>query len=197
MNIKTKETRHLYLLLTKTTSIFSRIIAFFMGDKYTHSALALDKKLEKMYSFGRKRIHNPFLGGFTEEKINYGVYLFSPYVPCVVLELDVTNEQYENVKKDLEHFVANKKMYKYNYKTIYNHLFSTYHKSKYRFACSEFVYYVLQKNNVLNFDLPIAAVRPQTFLNRLSDKIIYKGNLHKYRSFLYSLNQAYADKVKA
>ncbi|HEY8419558.1 MAG TPA: hypothetical protein VIL03_03900 [Clostridia bacterium] len=193
MNEETKESKHLYLLLTKTTSVFSRTIAFIMGDKYTHSALALDKNLEKMYSFGRKKIFNPFLGGFTEERINYGVYLFSPWVPCVVIELDVTDEQYENVQKDLEQFINNSELYKYNYRAIYNHLFSSYKKSKNRFACSEFVYYILNKNNILDFKIPIAAVRPQTFLDNLSDKIIYKGNLHKYRSFLYMLNKSYSN----
>lgn len=190
MDTKTKEAKHIYLLLTKTTSIFSRIIALFMGDKYTHSAIALDQNLDKMYSFGRKKIYNPFLGGFTEEKINYGVYSFSPNVPCVVLKLEVTQEQYENVKKELDHFINNKEYYKYNYRTIYNHLFSSYKKSKHRFACSEFVYYILYKNKVLDLNIPIAAVRPQTFLDNLSDKIIYKGNLHKYRSFLYSLKNS-------
>lgn len=189
----TKETKHLYLLLTKTTSVFSRAIAFIMGDKYTHAALALDKNLDKMYSFGRKNMFNPFLGGFTEERINYGVYLFSPNVPCVVIELDVTAEQYENVKNDIEHFVQNKEQFKYNYRALYNHIFHTYSRGKSRFACSEFVYYILNKNKILDFNIPIAAVRPQTFLNNLSDKIIYKGNLHKYKSFLYALNKTYSN----
>ncbi|HEY8389725.1 MAG TPA: hypothetical protein VIL26_02040 [Clostridia bacterium] len=191
MSIDSKETKKIYILLTKTTSIFSRIISIFTGDKYTHSSISLDKSLDKMYSFGRKRTYNPFLGGFTEEHINYGVYMFSPNVPCVVLELDVTNEQYENIKKSLEYFVANKKKYKYNYRTLYNHLFSSVKRSKNRFACSEFVYYILYSNNVLDFKIPIGAIRPQTFLDALSDKIIYKGNLHKYKCFLYSLEKSY------
>ncbi len=191
MNINSEEKKHIYILLTKTSSVFSRIIALFMGDKYTHSAISLDKNLDKMYSFGRKRINNPFLGGFTEERINYGVYMFSPFVPCAVLELDATQEQYDNVKKSLEHFVANKKKYKYNYRTLYNHLFSSVRRNKYRFACSEFVYYILHSNNVLDLKIPIGAVRPQTFLDVLSNKIIYKGNLHKYKTYLFSLEKSY------
>ena len=64
MNINSEEKKHIYILLTKTSSVFSRIIALFMGDKYTHSAISLDKNLDKMYSFGRKRINNPLLLGF-------------------------------------------------------------------------------------------------------------------------------------
>ncbi|HEY8423919.1 MAG TPA: hypothetical protein VIL23_04085 [Clostridia bacterium] len=177
-------------MLTKTTSIFSRVIALFTKDKFTHAAISLDKNLDVLYSFGRKKVFNPFLGGFTEEKINYGVYTFSPYVPCVVIELDVTKEQYESVKKDLEHFVKNKENFSYNYWAIYNHLFSSHIRAKDSFACSEFVYYILYKNNILDFNIPISAVRPQTFLDRLHDKIIYKGNLHRYRSFLYSIDKS-------
>ena len=191
MSIDSKDKKQIYILLTKTTSIFSRIISIFTGDNYTHSAVSLDKSLDKMYSFGRKRINNPFLGGFTEERINYGVYMFSPFVPCVVLELDATQEQYDNVKQSLEHFVVNKKKYKYNYRTLYNHLFSSVRRNKNRFACSEFVYYILNSNNVLDLKIPVGAVRPQTFLDGLSDKIIYKGNLHKYKSFLCSLEKSY------
>lgn len=182
----TEDKKHLYILLTKTSSIFSFIISKFKGDSFTHSALALDIQLEQMYSFGRKKVHNPFLGGFTEEKTYTGVYMFSKYVPSVVLELDVTTEQYNGVKSSIEEFINNKTKYKYNYRTLFNHVFSSTKKAKNRFVCSEFVYFILHKNGILNIPMPIASIRPVTFLNGVADRVIYQGNLHNYRNFCLS-----------
>lgn len=48
--------KHIYIVLTRTNTLISRIIRLFMNDEYTHAAIALDKELNNMYSFGRKYV---------------------------------------------------------------------------------------------------------------------------------------------
>ena len=45
---------HLYVVLTRTNTIISRLIHLFTQDEYTHAALALDRELTEMYSFARQ-----------------------------------------------------------------------------------------------------------------------------------------------
>ena len=46
--------KSIYIFLTRTESITSKMVKFFTNDKYTHSAIAFDKELFYLYSSGRK-----------------------------------------------------------------------------------------------------------------------------------------------
>ena len=54
--------------------MLSIIIRSLTGAEYSHVSLSLDKKLNKMYSFGRLNPYNPFIGGFVHEGINIGTF---------------------------------------------------------------------------------------------------------------------------
>ena len=62
--------QYLYIVLTRTNTVTSRLIHIIKHDKYTHAAISLDKNLKSMYSFARKHTFNPFIGGFKKENIN-------------------------------------------------------------------------------------------------------------------------------
>ncbi|MFS8630040.1 MAG: hypothetical protein LOD92_02505, partial [Bacillales bacterium] len=63
-----------YILLTDTGTLFSRMIKFYTGAPYNHVSIALDEKLDQLYSFGRKVYCNPFSAGFIHERIDRGVF---------------------------------------------------------------------------------------------------------------------------
>lgn len=44
---------HLYVVLTRTNTVISRLIHLVTRDEYTHAALALDRDLKEMYSFAQ------------------------------------------------------------------------------------------------------------------------------------------------
>ena len=106
----------LYIVLTRTSTIVSRLIGFSTGDYYTHAAISLDKELKNMYSFARKYSYNPFIGRFKKENINLGAYRFGESLPGIIIELKTTKEQYEKVLSLLEEFILQPDRYKYNYK---------------------------------------------------------------------------------
>lgn len=67
MNDRTIKT--IYVLLTDTGTLFTKIIRCFTNAPYNHVSIVLDEELNEIYSFGRKNLRNPFFGGFIREDV--------------------------------------------------------------------------------------------------------------------------------
>lgn len=170
--------RHLYIVLTRTNTIISRLIHLFTQDDYTHAAIALDRDLQQMYSFARKYTHNPFIGRFKHEHLDEGIYKLAKYLPGLILEIEVTEGQYSQVCELIGEFKANQSRYKYNCRGLIYGLFNKPTKRDDRFLCSQFVYYILHQSGIVDFQIPANLVKPQDFLE-LEGKIVYAGDLKK------------------
>ena len=46
--------KKVYILLTHTGTILSKAIKLYTSHEYTHVSIALDEKLDRLYSFGRR-----------------------------------------------------------------------------------------------------------------------------------------------
>ena len=68
------QNKKIYIVLSQTGTWFSRAIKFFTKDPYNHASISLDKELNHMYSFGRKKVNNPLRGGFVREYTDKGVF---------------------------------------------------------------------------------------------------------------------------
>lgn len=170
---------NIYIVLTRTNTVLSRLIQYVKNDEYTHAAIALDKELKYMYGFGRKVFYNPIIGGFNHESLDKGLYKYQRVLPGVIMEIEVSQEQYQKARTLLSHFVSYCHLYSYNYKGLLNallHKEACYDNS---FLCSEFVYYILKESGITEFNISRNLVRPQDLLS-IEGKIIYKGNLKKY-----------------
>ncbi|MBZ2174255.1 hypothetical protein K8M07_03235 [Schnuerera sp. xch1] len=170
------KTYNIYIVLTRTNTVISKLIQIFKKDEYTHAAISLDKELKHMYGFGRKRTYNPIIGGFKHENINKGAYRFCRRLPGIIIELEVSKKQYEKVKKLLNHFISNSNNYKYNYKGLFYNVFNKEGYCGNRFLCSEFVYYILNESGIVDFHKSRNLIRPQNLLH-LEGNIVYKGDL--------------------
>jgi hypothetical protein len=175
------EKSYLYIVLTRTNTMISRLIQLFKNDEYTHAAISLDKELNYMYSFSRRNSYNPFIGRFKKEDINEGLYKFCDTLPGAIIEIEVSREQHEKAKALLEHFISNSSLYKYNYKGLLHSLLNKPASSDYRFLCSEFVYHILKESGIIDFNISRNLVRPQSLLN-IEGRLIYKGNLKEIKS---------------
>ena len=69
-----KEKKYVYILLTRTETVPSKVIHFFKRMPYVHVSIALDEELDELYSFARKKINNPFRCGFIDEDITTGIF---------------------------------------------------------------------------------------------------------------------------
>ncbi|MDR1495579.1 MAG: hypothetical protein LBS67_01480 [Clostridiales Family XIII bacterium] len=106
--------KKVFVVLTRSSTTLSRLIHNVTRDEYTHAALALDENFEYMFSFGRRRASNPFIGCFKRESFNDEMYGGCAELPGVILEIPVTNEQYGAICGMIESFLLNGHTYRYN-----------------------------------------------------------------------------------
>ena len=91
-----EEDYSVYIVLSKTQTLPSRVIKLWTREPYAHTSLAMDVELKEMYSFARKHLYNPFDCGFINEDITTGVFGRDVQTTCRIGRLRVTKEQYEN-----------------------------------------------------------------------------------------------------
>jgi hypothetical protein len=159
----------------------SRLIHRVTQAEYTHAAIALDEGLEYMFSFGRRRVSNPFIGCFKRESLNDEIYGDCAELPGVVAEISVTPAQYAEICSIIESFLLNHHNYSYNTLGLVRNLVRMPAESDTRFFCSEFVYYVLNESGVCDFGMVRGGIRPEMLLE-ISGRIAFEGNLMQLRN---------------
>lgn len=171
--------KKVYIILTYSGTILSKIIRLRTGQKYSHSSIALDEDLEKMYSFGRLHPSNPFFAGFVEEGVNKGTFKRFKNTVAEVYSIEVTDEQYEKITNTIEDVKNNRKKYKYNINGLIFAIINKRYNHEYCFYCAEFVKYILENAGIDVSDFSYV-VKPMDF-RRLSGKsLMYTGYLRKY-----------------
>lgn len=177
--------RKIYIVLTHTGTVLSRIIKYYTKDEFSHVSIALDPDLKEMYSFGRLNPYNPFWGSFVHEEINKGTFKRFKRTNTEVYSLFVTDEQYEKARKIITYFNDNKEKYKFN---ILGLICVSIHKKikrKNSFYCAEFVKHVLKASGVSEVnDLP-QIIRPEDFKQIQGLRLEYEGLLRKYKKKKY------------
>lgn len=172
--------RSVYVVLSQTGSILSRILKFFTRDEYNHSSISLTPTLEEMYSFGRLNPYKPFPGGFVKEGKNTGTFKRFYKTTAKVLEFKVDEESYNQLKLMLKYMEENKNDYKYNYMGVLRAVFNKNYEPKGKFYCSQFVRFCLDTFNISNAKLLPRIVKPMDFMNLKEKRIIYTGVLSSY-----------------
>lgn len=140
--------KEIYIVLTYTGTILSRIIKQFTGNEFAHVSIALDKDLKYMYSFGRLNPYNAFIGGFVHEYVDDGTFKRFKNTVSRIYALKIEDEKYEKLKKLIFKIQDNKKDYTFNIIGLFAagiHIRLKYKKS---FYCAEFVKYVLDKSKI-------------------------------------------------
>lgn len=92
--------KRIYLILTYSGTILSRIIKIYTRDEFAHVSISLDEELNQMYSLGRLNPYNPFIGGFVHEGINIGTFKRFRKTQTAVYSIMISDEQYKKNKRD-------------------------------------------------------------------------------------------------
>lgn len=171
--------KRVYFVLTYSGTILGRIIRFKTGKTYTHVSIALDEKLDRMYSFSRLNPYNCFIGGFMHEKLNEGCFKRFKNTRAMICYIEITDYQYEKLEGQIKIFEQNKSIYKFNVLGLIYILFNKRIHRKNYFYCAEFIKYILKNANV-NINLPDMP-RPENFEELHNAKVIYTGILNRYR----------------
>lgn len=170
--------KRVYIVLTYTGTLISKIVKFYTRKKYSHASIALDENLEEMYSFGRLNPYNAFVGGFVHEGVNTGTFKRFKNTTAIIFWIHVTDEQYDRIKETITNIKTNRKEYKFN---IIGLFLVSLHRRRIRknsFYCAEFVKYVLQKAGI-GENLP-EIIKPEDFKKLEGINIEYEGLLRNY-----------------
>ena len=177
--------KKLYIILTHTGTLLSRIIKYYTKDEFSHVSIALDADLKEMYSFGRLHPYNAFIGSFVHEQINKGTFKRFKNTRAEVYSIFVTDEQYEKAKKVITYFNNNKQKYKFNLIGLACVSINKKIVRKNTFYCAEFVKHVLKSSGVVEVNELPDIIRPENFKQLNGIRLEYEGLLCKYKKKKY------------
>lgn len=172
--------RTIYVVISQTGTMLSRILKVITGAKYNHASLSLVPDLETMYSFGRLHPYNPFLGGFVEESPHKGTFKRFRNTKVTVLSISVTEEQYASLQKKIESMLENKESYHYNYIGLFLAGVKIPYRQRRCYYCSEFVKEMLVRHGIRGADQLASIVEPMHFLSLPDANYVYCGKLRDF-----------------
>ena len=167
-----------YIVLTYTGTILSRMVKGYTKKEYSHISLALDEDLKQMYSFGRKSAYNPLNAGFVHESKDRGIFKRFNKTKTKIYSLQVNEEQFKKIKKVIDEFNNNQSSYRFNMLGVILAAWNLKLKREKHFYCAEFVKYVFETSD-LEYNLP-DVIKPNDFENINNLQEIYQGVLKEY-----------------
>lgn len=170
--------KKIYIVLTHSGSMLSKLIKVYTKDEFTHVSISLDKDLNEMYSFGRLKPYNPLIGGFVHEQRNDGTYKRFKKTKAKVYSLEISDDQFNCIKKIIFDMKKENKKYHFNAVGLFAVAFHLKIKRNRRFYCAEFIKYLMDESKV-EMELP-DLVRPSDFTNIETSNIIFSGLLSQY-----------------
>lgn len=172
--------REVYILLTYTGTLFSKIIKRYIREPYTHVSIAFDKDLNELYSFGRKIPTNPLIAGFVKENINAGVYDIYKDTTYALYSLKITETQYRKLRNLITKFKASQDKSGYNLIGLIGIVCGIPINRENHFFCSQFIAALLKESDVKIFKKEPGLIGPSDFRNSKHLKFIDSGVLKEY-----------------
>lgn len=174
---------YIYIVLSHTGSMPSKLIRKVTKDYYTHVSISIDSSLTNMYSFGRKYLYTPYPAGFVKENINHGLYKLKKNAFISVYKVYISKKEFKHILQIIKTFEENKNSYFYDYRGALGVYFKKNMFTENGYVCSSFV------NEVLN-QIGIATnkrdweIRPQDFSSLNRCQLIYEGYSSLYNKSL-------------
>lgn len=175
------DNKRIYIVLSQTGTIFSRILKVLYKREYNHASVSINESMEPMYSFGRLNAYNLFYAGFVKESARWGTFKRFHKTKSKILAVDVDDESYTRIVDAISDMERNKNEYKYNYKSLFFAFFKIHKAYKNRYYCSEFIKYILEVGNVEGCDKLPDIIHPTDFLV-IKHEEIYCGLLKEYKA---------------
>ena len=173
----------IYVVVTQTGTILSRILKRLTHAEYNHVSVSVDPTLNLIYSFGRKNPYNAFFGGFVKESPKFGTFKRFSETEAIVFTLDVSPETKDAMERKLADMYEHRKEYRYDTAGLLLAPFNVRLNREKTYYCSSFVQYILMKFGLTD-DAPFSKnPKPIEFLNIKGARVIYKGKLRLYEEF--------------
>ncbi len=169
--------RDIFIVLTGTGTAFSGLIRWFTKADLNHASIAFDSELREVYSFGRKKIHNPFVAGLIQEDF---IHPFYSSADCSIYQLRVSASEYDTMYNHVQRMMQNQERYKYHHLGLLGVLFHIKIDREDAYFCSHFVASLFEETAVQPVDKPSCFVTPEDFALSLCAHKIFSGKLSYY-----------------
>ncbi|GAA0605991.1 hypothetical protein GCM10009001_24060 [Virgibacillus siamensis] len=169
----------IYFLFTDTGTYLSKVINYATKQSLNHVSLAFDPDLQQVYSFGRKKPHNPFIGGFVKEDIRSDCLRNAA---CAIYSFDISEKDVTLIKNRIAEIELRKANYKYNFIGLLGVWLQVEINRSNALFCSQFVATVLHDVELFRFEKPICFITPADIRTHQGMRLVYKGTLGNYQS---------------
>lgn len=175
--IKNDRSKKVYVILSRSGTYPSRLIKLFTGGEFTHSSIAIAPCKHRLYSFGRKKMNNFFIGGFLREDVDKFLFAKFPDTPCAVYVIALSENGYKLLSSQLKCYKEKCQKYKYNFAGLATTQFGIKRELKYRYTCAQFVASLLEETGEVSLPKHRSLMKPMDFTRIPEARLIYKGKL--------------------
>ena len=172
------DNRMMYFVFTDTGTTLAKLINFFTRQSLNHVSISFDSELREVYSFGRKKPRNPFIGGFVKEDIRSD---FLKNSESAVYVFRISEEDYTRIMEEIKAVEEHKEAYKYNFIGLLGVLLQIEINREYAMFCSQFVATVMRDVRSFHFNKPSCFITPTDIRTHAGLKLIYQGKLKHYQ----------------
>ena len=167
----------IYILLTRSGTLLSKLVYAATGASYTHASMAFDEELNCLYSSTRKNGYTMFPAGPSKEYLNKGVFRLRGDAPCALYALEVSDEAYGRALRRAEHMMARGELYRFNTLGLILCALHIRWQRRRHYFCSQFVSEVLQKSGALELPKPSTLMHPSDYAELPELRCLYRGTL--------------------
>lgn len=165
---------YIYVVFSATPYRMGRFIRKVTRQKYNHVSVALDDRLEMMYSFARYYKDTPLYGGFVKESRMRYMYKNVDSEICICA-IPLSEEEYQDISTYIQEMKENRRQY------LYNTFSAICTPMKFRvpieksYTCTEFVVALMAKvNHEVKADKFYTITELQDYLKNYT---IYQGRM--------------------
>lgn len=167
----------LYIFLSRTESIVSKIVRFFTRTVYTHASIAFDKELVFLYSSGRKKGIKMFPAGPCQESLYRGFFERDPHTPCVLYALSVPDEVYSKARAEVDFFMEHIDDYKFSVLGVIACKLGIKWTRKNKYFCSQFVAEILNRSGAVKLPKEPSLMHPRDYQSLPNIEKLYEGTI--------------------
>lgn len=154
----------IYLLLTRSDTVLSRVVRLVTASHYTHVSIAFDESLQTVYSSSRKNGRTLFPAGPCQEHLERGYWGEHGHVPCILYELQVSDQAYRAAQWEVEHILRRQGEYHFNILGLILCQMNIPFHRKHHFFCSQFVGMVLGRSGALCLPKDPSVMKPCDYM---------------------------------
>ncbi len=171
----------IYVLLTKTNTVVSRIIRLFSHSEYGHASISMDSDCREMYSFARKYTRFPLPAGFIRENVETGVLRKQKDAAFALYRVSVSEEMYQRLEARFADMLEHNDYY-YDVIGLALFPFPIRLRRKKRYFCSQFVAEILQEIGALEWERLPSSYKPDDFMREGNLKLCCSGVIEQLQN---------------